>query len=186
MLRGRSLTWDQLQSRGFLGPSRCVLCEDNLEDIHHLFFCCPFSASIFNYFAIKFNCSFLVFNTVHSFLDQWFSSTARSAPFRFLPLFIFWGTWLLRNHCLFENRKPSFSALISRIDGLINTHPVPIISHKPRSPGPAPLKSFPCGYFDGAAAENVGGAGFVIYINDTHFFSFSMGCGSSTNTRVKL
>ena len=34
--------------------------------------------------------------------------------------------------------------------------------------------------------KNLGGAGFVIYLNDTHFFSFSMGCGSSTNTRAEL
>ena len=101
-------------------------------------------------------------------------------------MFILWGIWLLRNHCLFENKKPSFSALISRIEGLAFSYPVPIFSHKSRNPGPSPLKSFPCGFFDGAAAENIGGAGFVIYINDSHFFSFSMGCGSSTNTRAEL
>ena len=26
ILKGKILTWDQLQSRGFMGPSRCVLC----------------------------------------------------------------------------------------------------------------------------------------------------------------
>ena len=26
----------------------------------------------------------------------------------------------------------------------------------------------------------------MIYLNDTHYFSFSMGCGSSTNTRAEL
>ena len=58
--------------------------------------------------------------------------------------------------------------------------------HKARNIGPEPLKSFPCGFFDGAAAENLGGSGFVIYINDSHYFSFSMGCGRSTNTRAEL
>ena len=46
--------------------------------------------------------------------------------------------------------------------------------------------TFPCGFFDGAAAEKIGGSGFVIYLNDSHFFSLSMGCGCSTNTRVDL
>ena len=32
----------------------------------------------------------------------------------------------------------------------------------------------------------MGGSGFFIYINDMHFFSFSMGCGRSSNTRVEL
>lgn len=82
--------------------------------------------------------------------------------------------------------KPSLSALIFRIEGLINTFPVPMTLHKSCNPGPAPIKNFPCGFFDGAAAKKLGGAGFVIFINDSHFFSFSMGCGSGLNTRAEL
>ena len=41
-------------------------------------------------------------------------------------------------------------------------------------------------FFYGAAAEKMGGSGFFIYINDMHFFSFSMGCGRSSNTRAEL
>ena len=63
---------------------------------------------------------------------------------------------------------------------------MPIIVHKSCNPGSVPLKCFPCGFFDGAAADNLGGSGFVIFINDSHFFSFSMGCGRSMNTREEL
>ena len=42
------------------------------------------------------------------------------------------------------------------------------------------------GYFDGAASVKAGGAGFVIYLSETHYFCFSMGCGSSSNTRAEL
>ena len=76
--------------------------------------------------------------------------------------------------------------MISRIDGLINSFPVPKLTHKSRNPGPVPIKSFPCGFFDGATAENIGGSVFVIFINDSHHFNFSMGCGRSTNTRAEL
>ena len=48
------------------------------------------------------------------------------------------------------------------------------------------MKVFPCGFFDGAAGNNLGGPRFVIYLNDKHYFSFSLGCGCSTNTRVEL
>ena len=48
------------------------------------------------------------------------------------------------------------------------------------------MKFFPCDFFDRATTEHMRGAGFVIFINDDHFFSFSMGCGSSSNTRVEL
>ena len=180
------LTWEQLQTRGINGPSLCVLCEGNLEDIHHLFFCCPFSARIFTFFEGKFSCSFPIFSSVHSFLDRWFSCTTSSAPYFFLPLFIFWGIWLTRNFILFENKNPSLSALIARIEDLLNTFPVPMKFHKFRNIRPVPLKCFPCGYFDGASVEYIGGSGYVIFINESHFYSFSMGCGRSSNIRAEL
>ena len=31
-----------------------------------------------------------------------------------------------------------------------------------------------------------GGAGFVIYLSETHYLCFSMGCGSSSNARAEL
>ena len=45
---------------------------------------------------------------------------------------------------------------------------------------------FAVGYFDGAAQLHKGGTGFVIYISDSHFLSFAVGCGNSTNTRAEL
>ena len=110
----------------------------------------------------------------------------RSAPYRYLPLFIFWGIWLLRNNCLFENRKPAFSTLITRIEGLLNAYLVPLKNKKIRNIGTKPVKVFACGFFDGAAAENIGGSGFVIFLSDSHYFSFSLGAGCSTNTRAEL
>ena len=77
-------------------------------------------------------------------------------------------------------------SLISRIEGLLTSHPAPIQSLKVRDIGPKPVLSFPCGFFDGAASDNIGGSGFFIYLNEHHFFSFTMGCGHSTNTRAEL
>ena len=44
--------------------------------------------------------------------------------------------------------------------------------------------SFP--FFDGAAVGNIGGVGFVIHLSGSHHLNFSLGCGSSTNTRSEL
>ena len=141
---------------------------------------------ILTHFTTKFGFSFPFYDSVSSFLVQWFSSSVRSAPFRYLPLFIFWSIWLLRNNCFFENRKPAFSALISRVEGFLNSYPNPIKIQKNWNIGSKPLKAYPCGFFDGASTENIGGLGFVIYLNDTHFFSFYMGYGCITNTRAEL
>ena len=93
---------------------------------------------------------------------------------------------LLRNRCIFENRKPTFPTLITRIEGFLNSHPAPLKTEKVQDIGPNPSLAFPCGFFDGAAAENIGGSGFVIFLNEYHYFSFKMGCGHSTNTRAEL
>ena len=186
MARGKVLTWDQLQRRGFHGPSRCVLCERNEEDNFHLFLACPFSIRIKAYFEAKFGFSWPVHSSVSSFLAQWYSSFARIASFRYLPIFIFWGLWLLHNCCLFENKKPVVSALISKVEGLLSLYTPPKKIKKIRHIGCKPVKVFPCAFFDGAATKNIGGFGFVIYLNNSHFFSFSLGIGSSTNTRAEL
>ena len=77
-------------------------------------------------------------------------------------------------------------SLISRIEGLLTSHPAPIKALKFQDIGPKPVLAFPCGFFYGFASDNIGGSGFVIYLNEHHFFSFTMGCGHSTNTRVEL
>ena len=160
LVKGRILSWEQIQSRGYHGPSRCILCERNCEDILHLFLVCPFTVKIFSHFAARYGFSVPLFNSVQSFLVHWFSTTARSAAFRYLPLFAFWCIWLLRNKCIFENWKPSVHSLISRVKSYQNLYPVPQKSLKKRIIGPKPQKVFPCGFFDGAAAGNIGGAGF--------------------------
>ena len=63
---------------------------------------------------------------------------------------------------------------------------MPQLKKKSQQIGPKPIHAFPVGFFDGAAQRNLGGAGFVIYISETHYFCFSVGCGICTNTRAEL
>ena len=42
------------------------------------------------------------------------------------------------------------------------------------------------GFFDGVAAEGVGGAGIYLAINSNHYFHIKLGCEGSTNTREKI
>ena len=41
-------------------------------------------------------------------------------------------------------------------------------------------------FFDGASIASFGGAGAVIWLNDYHFFTITLGCGPNTNTRGEL
>ena len=40
--------------------------------------------------------------------------------------------------------------------------------------------------FDGAAANGFGGAGFCLFLNESHSLEFALGVGTCTNTKAKL
>ena len=65
-------------------------------------------------------------------------------------------------------------------------YPVPQKKRSRRLVGPGPLICYPCGFFNGAAAENIGGDGFVILMDASYSINFSLGCGRCTNTRAEI
>ena len=69
---------------------------------------------------------------------------------------------------------------------LFKSYPVGCKKVVHRTIGPTPLIHYPSGFFDGAAASNIGGAVFTLLISDSHHFHVKMGCGANTNTRAKL
>ena len=69
---------------------------------------------------------------------------------------------------------------------LYHTYSVPVKKIKYRVIGLPPTTSYPCGYFDGAAAKNIRGAGFVLYLSSSYSIHFSMGRGKSSNTKYEL
>ena len=69
----------------------------------------------------------------------------------------------------------------------VSSHQVSqVISPKIRNIGDPPVMKSQMVFFYGAAYESIGGAGICIWLNDQHFLSIQLGCGSSTNTRVEL
>jgi len=55
VIRGRVLTWDNLQKRGFTGPSQCVLCCQNSEDMRHILDSCPMALDLWDRGATLFH-----------------------------------------------------------------------------------------------------------------------------------
>ena len=92
----------------------------------------------------------------------------------------------LRNGCIFEDKHPFVYCIFLQIETLMHLFTVPKKRKKIRNTGMPPLIYYPCGFFYGAAAGNIGGSGFVIHLSCSHCLYFSLGCGSSTNTRSEL
>ena len=76
--------------------------------------------------------------------------------------------------------------ILQQVKFLCFLHPAPNHKQKRKNIGPTPQLFYPSGYFDGAAAKELGGAGFVLHLSNLHFIAFSLGCGSSANTRAEL
>ena len=72
-------------------------------------------------------------------------------------------------------------SIIQQVESLFHFYLVPKLKKKIRCIGTSPF-----GFFDGAIVENLGGAGFVLHLSDSHTLGFCLGCGRSTNTRAKL
>ena len=64
--------------------------------------------------------------------------------------------------------------------------PLAVKVEKTRAIGPNPSMVYPCGFFDGASANYVGGAGYCLPLNESHSFEFALGLGYSTNTKAEL
>ena len=68
----------------------------------------------------------------------------------------------------------------------MHLYSIPKKKKKIRVIGSGPQLGYPCGFFDGTAAGNIGGAGFVIHLSASYSISFTLGCGRSTNTISEL
>ena len=90
----------------------------------------------------------------------------------------------MRNSCIFYDKKVSVPSIIHQVEYLFHLYPVPKLKKKIRCIGIRPHIFYPCGFFDGAAAGNIGRAGFVLLLSDSHTLGFSLGCGMGTNTRA--
>ena len=180
------LTWDQLNSRGIQGPSYCFLCKKGGETTQHLFMDCLITKRTFEVIFEHFGIHSFYKDSVRLYLEHWFQSHPLEDTKIYLPLFVFWSIWKHRNGCIFEGNLPSVYVVFIQIDSLYHLFPMPKKRVKLRNIGLPPPITYPCGYFDGAVAGNIGGAGFVLHLSISHCLYFSLGCGSSTNTRSEL
>ena len=57
---------------------------------------------------------------------------------------------------------------------------------KPRAIDAGRILILPYGLFDGVAASGFGGAGFYLFLNESHSLEFALGVGNYTNTKAEL
>ena len=116
-------------------------------------------------------------------IEVWYQNSRVSS---YLPLFLIWNIWITRNHLLFEGRNIGTEHTCVKILDQMNSHPLIRKRKRERFVGHPPNLHYPHGFFDGASKNNIGGAGIVLEIIQSHSFNLKLGCGSNTNSRVEL
>lgn len=111
--RGKILTEDQLWKRGFEGPTRCVLCEQE-ENAYHLqisfIFAWQIWGGIFNLFGINWFSPNAVIDLVGGTQVPWKSKRLKGI-WNMVPAMTCWKICLERNHRIFRDRDSSTLSL---------------------------------------------------------------------------
>jgi hypothetical protein len=104
------LTWENLQHRGFMGPSYCILCKKNKETMFHLFVECPFTCAVWE--RVKKSINNLGAWTGNSISECFKNWKLQNSAYPTLPIFICWYIWIERNLAIFEDGSPSIHKVV--------------------------------------------------------------------------
>ncbi|CAN1766060.1 hypothetical protein LINPERHAP1_LOCUS9816 [Linum perenne] len=109
-------TFENLQKRGFIGPSVCVLCRADLESVSHLLLSCSFSSWIWLTFSSKLAIWGPAHSDVSNFIREWQVRNSRFQSFKVgLMHVLFWCIWGERNDRIFRDRVRTREQLVWKI-----------------------------------------------------------------------
>lgn len=103
-----------------------------------------------------------------------------------LPIF-FWGLWLTRNKCLFQDQSFSSTSVATNCAAIYSSLPPPESKYTSNRDIPLIInENSPWAFFDGASQQNRAGAGICIHLNREHSFKAAVGLGQGTNNYAEL
>jgi ribonuclease HI len=186
LIENRILVWTNLQARGWEGPSRCYLCQQQSETIPHLFITCPFIRAVWQIL----DPSLLFYSTwsgpcVLDCFQRWISV---NKTLTLLPVYLIWQVWKSRNSALFDGKSPSAhyvaNTILIKVD-LQQTQPS--IIPKRRHHFAFPLDRV-VAWFDGASQQSgsLCGAGGKIMLNTHTCYRWIINCGNGSNMKAEL
>eukprot|EP00253_Pinus_taeda_P009579 PITA_09579 len=187
ILKRKIPTWDILQARFFIGPGRCPLCKSDGESINHLFTSCAVSSRIWGELTGLLNLK-VQWESVP--LEEAWRNWWNNHPdgnLRNLPPIFFWGLWLVRNKCLFQDQVLSTTSVATNCAAIYSSIPPPETKKAQNRDIPLTIKEgSPWAFFDGASQQNKAGDGICIHLNHEHSLRASVGLGQGSNNYAEL
>eukprot|EP00253_Pinus_taeda_P001598 PITA_01598 len=187
ILKRKIPTWDILQSRFFIGPGRCPLCKSDGETINHLFTSCPVSLRIWGELIglLNINAQWESVQMDEAWRNWW--NKHPDGNLRNLPPIFFWGLWLARNKCLFQDLEIPSLSVATNSAAIYSSIPPPKTKKDQNHDTPIIInEGYPWAFFDGASQQNRASAGICIHFNKDHFIRASVGLGQGSNNYAKL
>ena len=96
LMHRRILTWENPARKGFQGPSRCCLCNEQYKTIDRLLDTFPFISSLWDYVAEAFRFTNRIKGNATDYLQQWMDSPFEikilNQLWTLTPRFMFWST----------------------------------------------------------------------------------------------
>jgi ribonuclease HI len=184
--KGKSLTWDALQRRGWKGPGICPLCRRDAEDIQHLLVFCSFTRAVWSLVLSQFP---RLYSWNGSSLSHCFTLwLAQATAPKYLPVFVCWHIWNARNRAIFDSRLPSLNGVFYKIVSSFHWKQSSLKTQIPKSCDFTQKEGYTVACFDGAAQVSGGncGAGGFFKSHPSRCTWWFLNCGSGTNTKAEL
>jgi hypothetical protein len=117
-VRNRCWTTDRLARRNLPHPERCVLCDQETEDIQHILTICVFVREFWFRILSRFNFQICVPSRHENSFSEWWRKSVKKVQkdkwkgFNTLIVLGAWLIWKHRNGCVFEGESPNLDNLI--------------------------------------------------------------------------
>jgi ribonuclease HI len=180
------LFWDNLQARGWEGPSRFPLCAQDIDSTLHVFMLCSFTRALWTTTTTALNIpNHWSGINIQSCFQNWIHT---SSTHPMLPIHICWHVWLSRNASIFNEKTPSILHIISLILPEENKF-ARSLQVKPTIQQPLfiPLDRAVT-WFDRASQQGgaLCGAGGKLILNSHSSISWMLNCRQGSNTKAEL
>ena len=115
----RTLTWENLWKKGFIGPSCYPLCENEEESMNHLLNICKWTESLWNWLETIFKRTDRDRNSLQESIVNWRSNFSKTqivnTLWKLIPGFLVWMVWKEQNRRVFQNEAKTIEFIRATI-----------------------------------------------------------------------
>eukprot|EP00253_Pinus_taeda_P023451 PITA_23451 len=111
LMQKKTLTWENLQKKGFQGPSKCHMCQQEEESMNHLLNSCEWASQLWLWMEAILEDTDRNRDSIQETITNWRKHFSRmnsvSSIWNCIPGFVTWTIWKERNRRVFTHETRS-------------------------------------------------------------------------------